>query len=100
MPNRSFVDAQGVAWNVWSTVPSGNAVLGSTYATGWLTFESDAGLLRRLAPIPEGWESVADDRLALLCRVAVEMPRHTGPFQRLVRDTPPSGPSRDAPPPA
>jgi hypothetical protein len=100
MPNRSFVDSQGVRWRVWSTVPTGNVVLGGTYAAGWLTFENDQGLIRRLTPIPDGWESAADDRLCLLCGAAAEMPRHTGPIQRMVRDTPPSAPQPDAAPPA
>ncbi|HYD51775.1 MAG TPA: hypothetical protein VEA99_04070 [Gemmatimonadaceae bacterium] len=61
------------------------SVLSAQFAGGWLTFENDA-TLRRLAPIPSDWEGVPPDRLELYCRVAEEVPRHTGPFARLRRE--------------
>lgn len=81
------MDSQGVPWRAWSTVPEGSTVLSSDYARGWLTFES-GDALRRLVPIPPEWETVPDERLELFCRVAAEVPRHTGPFARLRRDEP------------
>ena len=87
MASRNFVDSRGVEWRAWSTVPEGSTVLSSDYAQGWLTFES-ADALRRLVPIPPGWDAVPDERLELFCRLAAEVPRHTGPFARLRRDEP------------
>ena len=79
MPIRSFVDADGVNWRVWATTPSSGTVLSSGFEQGWLTFEGESGGLRRLAPIPQGWEKVETPRLCLFCRAAKEMPRRTTP---------------------
>jgi hypothetical protein len=38
-------------------------------ARGWLSFESDTGK-RRLAPIPQRWESLSDTELTRLCEQA------------------------------
>jgi hypothetical protein len=70
MASRHFIDTNGVNWRVWSTVPDGANLLGEDYARGWLTFESEDALRRR----------------ELYCRVANEVPRHTGPFARLRMD--------------
>ena len=78
MPIREFVDARGVRWRVWSTVPMTGGVVGS-FRDGWLTFESGEGR-RRLAPIPLGWEDAAAAELSRFCERAE-------PFRR----TPPSG---------
>jgi hypothetical protein len=85
MASRNFVDCRGVPWRVWSTVPEQSSVLSTQYSSGWLTFESESAL-RRLAPIPGDWASVSENRLELYCRVAQEVPRHTGPFARMRRD--------------
>jgi hypothetical protein len=85
MASRNFHDSRGVAWRVWATVPVQASVLSTQYAGGWLTFETPE-TLRRLAPIPSDWEDVGPDRLELYCRVAEEVPRHTGPFARMRRD--------------
>lgn len=74
MPVRDFIDANGVRWRVWSTVPRLTRGLQPDFAEGWLTFESEAER-RRLAPIPAGWETTADERLALLCRAATRIAR-------------------------
>ena len=66
-------------------MPVQSSVLSTQFAGGWLTFETEEKL-RRLAPIPTDWEEVSPDRLELYCRVAEEVPRHTGPFARLRRD--------------
>lgn len=79
MPIRSFVDAEGVSWRVWATTPSSGTVLSSGFEQGWLTFECDNGVLRRLAPIPNGWADASHQRLDLYCRAAREMPRRTTP---------------------
>lgn len=83
MPSREFADAAGVAWRVWSTVPISGAVINPGFEKGWLTFESEAGSLRRLAPLPTGWEELPRERLELLLRNATEVPRHTGPMRRI-----------------
>ncbi|HVX38280.1 MAG TPA: hypothetical protein VHB25_01810 [Gemmatimonadaceae bacterium] len=75
---REFVDAKGVRWVVWSTLPFSAGVAGML-KHGWLTFESPAGR-RRLAPIPDGWEQAGPDRLRELCAAAEPVGRtpHTG----------------------
>ena len=83
MATRDFRDGNGTNWRVWSTVPISGAVINAGFEKGWLTFESASGALRRLAPVPSGWEDAPDDRLDLLCRAATEVPRHTGPFRRV-----------------
>ena len=83
MAARDFQDGNGITWRVWSTVPISGAVINRGFAKGWLTFESSGGTLRRLAPIPDGWEDVSSERLDLFCRAATQVPRHTGPFRRV-----------------
>lgn len=85
MPIRTFVDSKGVSWRVWSTTPSADSPLHRYYPEGWLTFDSGAGTLRRLSPAPGNWQLVPDDRLELMCRVAEEVPRHTGEMRRIER---------------
>lgn len=85
MASRDYVDSEGRAWRVWSTVPMMGAVLTPGFEGGWLTFESEEGILRRLAPIPEGWEGVPTETLELYCSTAKEVPRHTGPLKRVRR---------------
>jgi hypothetical protein len=89
MASKDFTDASGMNWCVWNTVPISGAVINPGFEKGWLTFESDSGSLRRLAPIPAGWEQLPADRLVELLRNANEVPRHTGPMGRVTR------PSRD-----
>lgn len=83
MASRNFADSTGLKWQVWNTVPISGAVINPGFEKGWLTFESEAGALRRLAPVPSDWENYADDRLMLLLRNAKEVPRHTGPMRRV-----------------
>lgn len=85
MASKDFTDAAGMGWRVWNTVPISGAVINPGFEKGWLTFESDGGSLRRLAPIPTGWYELAPDRLIDLLRNASEVPRHTGPMRRAVR---------------
>lgn len=94
MALREFTDPSGRTWKVWSVYPQyadrreaerrarphldgkerrqreePRVKLDASYRDGWLTFESD-GDRRRLAPIPEAWESCADDALVRLCERA------------------------------
>lgn len=82
MASIEFKDSEGTHWRVWSTVPISGAVINPGFDRGWLTFESEHGTLKRLAPIPSGWESAPANRLTLYCKTASEVPRHTGPFRR------------------
>jgi len=77
MPILEFVDSAGVAWRVWNTVPSARTTLSGEFERGWLTFESAVGL-RRLAPVPPGWDRAQPEKLELMCRAASEVPRRTG----------------------
>jgi hypothetical protein len=72
MQQREFTDPNGVTWQVRATFPAGNvaSTLPESFAKGWLTFESSEGAVRRLAPIPDEWESCSESRLVLLSRVA------------------------------
>ena len=88
MASRNFSDPSGVNWHVWNTIPVSGAVINPGFDKGWLTFEFEAGALRRLAPVPPGWENLSEERLVLLLRNAKEVPRHTGPMRRI---TPPGG---------
>ena len=85
MASRDFEDATGMSWRVWNTVPISGAVITPGFEKGWLTFESTSGALRRLAPIPKGWEHLSDDRLIVLLRSANGVPRHTAPIHRVVQ---------------
>jgi hypothetical protein len=84
MPNKDFTDASGMGWRVWNTVPISGAVINPGFEKGWLTFESDMGALRRLAPIPDGWDELPTEKLIELLRQSREVPRHTGPMRRVV----------------
>jgi len=78
MALREFKDGQGRAWRVWETIPARAVGLGEL-GKGWLTF--DDGLeRRRLAPVPNGWAELTDERLELLLRVAQPSPSRGGDY--------------------
>jgi hypothetical protein len=66
MAVREFVDVAGLPWRVWCTRPSSRVALMLGYEEGWLTFESAASL-RRLMPVPAGWDDLPDRELERLC---------------------------------
>ena len=94
---RTFRDRDGVEWTVWKTVPGAGVFIERRVAErrapgtqaapapeerretpdrrrgdvrkGWLSFRS-ASSRRRLVPVPEDWETVPEERLDLLCRLA------------------------------
>jgi len=78
MDVRSFVDAQGVRWQVWEVRPTlsvdgasaPGAHLKEEMADGWLAFQAPVGR-RRFYPLPDGWESFDDAQLCILCKHAV-----------------------------
>jgi len=95
MAHRQFKDAHGRTWDAWTVIPeraerrSSHAdadievererrvkedpefrvPLGPQWTNGWLAFETK-GEKRRLAPIPESWESMNDEDIAELCERA------------------------------
>jgi hypothetical protein len=72
--NRRTFDAEGVNWSVLDVVPESTLALDPALAGGWLCFENH-GEIRRLAPIPIGWEAARDDELRRLLGLAVKLPR-------------------------
>ena len=78
MATRAFTDSAGVEWLIWHVTPGqhtrravrGVTTLPDELTEGWLCFESGAGK-RRFYPVPPDWETLADDKLEILCRAAV-----------------------------
>jgi hypothetical protein len=78
MATRAFKDSAGVEWLIWHVTPGqhtrragrGVTTLPDELAEGWLCFESGSGK-RRFYPVPPEWETLADDKLEILCRAAV-----------------------------
>ena len=77
MAMREYTDASGMRWTVWSV--SSDALHPATrsedflrqFASGWLCFEAANGQKRRLIEYPQGWDSLSDEQLRLLCDRAV-----------------------------
>jgi hypothetical protein len=78
MATRAFTDSAGAEWLIWHVTPGqhtrragrGPSTLPEELADGWLCFEGSAGK-RRFYPVPPDWETLADDKLEILCRAAV-----------------------------
>ena len=77
--DRVFDDADGKRWHVYAVHPSVGSVrtgtLAEAFRNGWLCFEAH-DQRRRLAPIPEQWESLSDEALRVLCQNAEVATRH------------------------
>ena len=98
MPHRRLQDEGGRWWDVWDTRPTiidrrggrerrnrggdrgdrrtrseARVAVDPQYRDGWLAFQSGSDW-RRLAPIPEGWDTLAEDRLRALLRDAEGSP--------------------------
>ena len=73
---RRFTDAKGLEWVVYAVVKPALAPEGGIPST-FLCFERGVDR-RRLAPIPEAWSALPDERLALLVRAAVPVVRRVG----------------------
>ncbi|HET9423854.1 MAG TPA: hypothetical protein VFO55_00675 [Gemmatimonadaceae bacterium] len=67
--SREFEDAAKVKWVAIAIRPTKAKSLSGPYQEGWLSFDSGHET-RRLAPIPEGWESMPDEELQRLCAAA------------------------------
>ena len=88
---REFRDESGALWVVFFTARSvaRERHLPEQYREGWLAFESAHGEKRRLAPAPEGWESLSDRDLSALCAQATaqaprrkDAPAHEAPVEQ------------------
>ena len=96
---RQFTAGDGQVWEVWDVVPTNperrferpptppagierrvkpqfRVNLGKAMANGWLIFASGA-VRRRLAPIPDGWQTKPDTELRTLLASAVPVGRTT-----------------------
>jgi hypothetical protein len=82
MALRVFTDRDG-EWSVWNVQPTASTEgLQERFRGGWLCFERADGTGRARLPMdeaPPGWESLPDERLALLRKVAevASPPRNT-----------------------
>ena len=89
MSLRMFTDRHGGRWNAWNVVPGGTSGgYQERYRDGWVCFEKVGGGGRCRLPLkdmPPGWESLPEDRLDLLRRVA-EQPSNTGPLAKYSED--------------
>lgn len=92
MPHRTFTDSNATSWDVWDVHPSiverelaktreGAAerrgtpfALPQRLRDGWLAFRSTSEL-RRLAPIPAGWDQLSDAELSRLLAIAPRVVR-------------------------
>ena len=71
---RQFRDAAGVEWQAYQAGPQSNLglreeLLPESYRGGWLVFESPTEK-RRLAPVPQGWQTLTPQELRRLCALA------------------------------
>ncbi len=69
---REFRDTAGGEWGVFFAARSvaRDRHLPEEYRQGWLAFESAQGEKRRLAPVPQDWETFTDRELSVLCAQA------------------------------
>ncbi len=61
-----FSDDENVGWKVWDVTRDRPMGFGATIREGWLCFESDTGIRRRLSPFPDDWESSTREQLIAL----------------------------------
>lgn len=84
MPLRTFTARDGSIWSVWRIEASVSSDL-IDMPREWLLFQDEAGAQRRrLVDFPANWESLPDERLELLCKIAV-------PSRSWVKFSPPGG---------
>ena len=85
VPHRVIRDGQGKQWHVFAvhaTSPqSGKTALPAAFQAGWLVFDS-ADEVRRIAPIPAGWEALSVEKLRDLCGCTSGSPKRKGHSER------------------
>lgn len=103
MAYREVIDDAGTSWQVWDVIPgaadkrasadgppptatgerrkarSARVRVSPAKRDGWLAMKCDAER-RRIAPIPEGWQSMTDDELLKL----IDDARSEGKPRRLI----------------
>src|SRR5215218_9963117 len=98
MATRAFTDSAGVEWLIWHVTPGqhtrragrGVTTLPDELADGWLCFESGVGK-RRFYPVPPDWETLADEKLEIVCRAAVAVSARTSTLVGTLRDASAAG---------
>jgi hypothetical protein len=81
---RAFTDSRGLAWTIREITPGpmppklSQLLREDRRQGGWLLFMSEKGEKRRLAPVPEGWASLTDRELEVLCMRARAVPPEPG----------------------
>lgn len=91
MALRTFIAPDGTTWTVWLAQSAGAVGLPGA-PTEWLAFQNADGTeRRRLIEIPDGWDTLPDNRLDLLRRMAEPVRGWTS------RHTPPGGTGRADP---
>ena len=73
---RFFSDSDGHSWRVWRVEsPTASAhLIDATFRDGWLAFErEDNAERRRLAQVPDDWESLPSERLGSLLESAARV---------------------------
>lgn len=74
MALRIFADRDGQQWRVWRVQPISRGIsVRAEFREGWLCFEQLDGSCRcrlSVTSAPTDWETLADDRLDLLRRMA------------------------------
>jgi hypothetical protein len=74
MTIRSYTDRDGHEWSAWVVIPAPDSIAyQERFRDGWVCFERAGGSARSRIPlseVPPAWESLPDDRLDLLRRVA------------------------------
>ena len=84
MATRTLHAPDGTVWEIWDVLPGlqleqrrgRGMLLPDAMAGGWLCFEGPEK--RRLYPIPDRWEALADEDLWGMCREAQAVPPRRG----------------------
>lgn len=76
---RKIRDAAGVEWTVYEVNPAlgewrSMGALPESHRNGWLCFECETEK-RRLLPLPEGWQQMPMEQLAVLLMHAAQVRR-------------------------
>lgn len=76
MAHREITDSFGIRWQVFEVRPTllpprpsatgGGERIRPAFLDGWLAFRSDTER-RRVVPIPDRWDDLADEELVSLC---------------------------------
>jgi hypothetical protein len=76
--HRLFVDDSGVEWDAFCVYPSrptsGRSTLPAPYDKGWLSIQCQEEI-RRVTPIPEGWQELPRAALCEIISKAAPAPR-------------------------